>query len=181
MEKNQLREIIKDKIIQHKHILQEPIYWKMFINLLSNEKQDNFLILKNLCIAIADVSERLDGGKGPEDGFSIRSSFANKIYFILFSMKNENNRDLIEEIIKECIMNATSYGVSAYLAKASLSPEHFSLTKQLYLDNERTRIEILKKLEERFIKYEEKNQSLLTDDFYDLAGVVAWTELSSLH
>jgi hypothetical protein len=168
---------IQDTINKYNNILIEPIFWKIFLN----------LIIKNvgqeiLCLAIAKVSDKLDGGQSYKDGFSIRSSFSYRVYDILYnyqqidSNNNLSNKEVIINILIACITEATSYGLAAYLAKVSITPEYFQLQKKISFDDEDIK-KVSAAIENKFNVYKQNTPLLNDEDFYDFVAVIAWTNL----
>lgn len=131
-----------------------------------------------ICESIAKASAKIDGGKNFPGGFSVRSDFCSLVYGILYKQQNDKKEEVIETLIN-CIKGATSYGFSAYLATASISPEHFSLTRIISIKEE-DKNKIEKAFDERFKSYKRDNTKLLPDnDFFDFVAIVSWTNLSS--
>ncbi|HDI5435386.1 TPA: hypothetical protein PNR64_002913, partial [Legionella pneumophila] len=159
----------KEFILKNRDYLYYNWIWKSFINyFLSKAKNTNILFH-----SILKVSKELRYSKDNhlESELSI---FSIRQYLFAFevSLKSEEWQKILEFLKTPSL--EYRYGMLAYIIKAIISPDHFSLSRRIKLDsNGRDELtESLTKFAKNYF-----NGKLKDYMFYDFLGLLAWTKL----
>ncbi|VEB35420.1 Predicted P-loop ATPase [Legionella sainthelensi] len=156
-------------ILNNKDHLSHNWVWNSFINyFLSKAKNKNFLFH-----SILKISKTL--GYSKDNHFeSELSIFSLRQYIFAFevSLQPEEWQKILK-FLKEPSLEYR-YGMLAYIIKAIISPDHFSLSRRIKLD-----IEGRDGLTESLTQFAKRyfNGKLKDYMFYDFLGLLAWTKL----